>query len=90
MAMTGDFVEKYGIFLAPGGANHGTPIIATRDVAEMMVGGALYEGTDNLLIEAGGPAMADLERNRRYHRQENGAEKSPDPSDAGLDDRDQP
>ena len=55
MAMTGDLVEKYGIFLAPGGADHGTPIIATRDVAEMMVGGALYEGADNLLIEAGGP-----------------------------------
>lgn len=55
MAMTGDFVEKYGIFLAPGGADHGTPIISTRDVAEMMVGGALYEGSDNLLIEAGGP-----------------------------------
>jgi len=55
MAMTGDFVEKYGLFLAPGGANRGTPIIATRDVAEMLVGGALYEGADNLLIEAGGP-----------------------------------
>ena len=55
MAMTGDLVEKYGLFLAPGGANRGTPIIATRDVAEMMVGGALYEGADNLLIEAGGP-----------------------------------
>ncbi len=55
MKMTGDLVEKYGIFLAPGGADHGTPIIATRDVAEMMVGGALYEGSDNLLIEAGGP-----------------------------------
>jgi uncharacterized protein YbjT (DUF2867 family) len=55
MAMTGDLVEKYGIFLAPGGASQGTPIIATRDVAEMMVGGALYEGADNLLIEAGGP-----------------------------------
>ena len=54
MAITGDFVEKYGIFLAPGGASNGTPIIATRDVAEMMVGGALYEGTGNLLIEAGG------------------------------------
>ena len=55
MAMTGDFVEKYGVFLAPGGADHGTPIIATRDVAEMMVGAALYDGVDDLLIEAGGP-----------------------------------
>jgi uncharacterized protein YbjT (DUF2867 family) len=55
MAMTGDLVEKYGNFLAPGDASHGTPIIATRDVAEMMVAGALYEGAYNLLIEAGGP-----------------------------------
>jgi uncharacterized protein YbjT (DUF2867 family) len=55
MRMTGDLVVKRGIFLAPGGADHGTPIIATRDVAEMLVGGALYSGTDNLLIEAGGP-----------------------------------
>ena len=55
MSLTGNFVEKYGIFFAPGGAIHGTPIVATRDVAEMMVGGMLYEGTDNLLIEAGGP-----------------------------------
>ena len=53
--MTGDLVVKYGLFMAPGGASHGTPIVATRDVAEMMVGGMLYEGTDNLLIEAGGP-----------------------------------
>lgn len=53
--MTGDLVVKRGVFLAPGGADHGTPIIATRDVAEMLVGAALYEGSDNLLLEAGGP-----------------------------------
>lgn len=55
LKITGDLVVKYGFFLAPGGAKHGTPIIATRGVAEMMVGGMLYEGSENLLIEAGGP-----------------------------------
>jgi len=55
MKMTGDLVVKHGLFMCPGGANHGTPIISTTDVAEMMVGGMLYAGTDNLLIEAGGP-----------------------------------
>lgn len=55
MTFIGGLVEKHGLFLAPGGANHGTPTIATRDVAEMIVGAALYEGTDNLLIEASGP-----------------------------------
>ena len=54
-SMVGNLVEGWGYFLAPGGADHGTPIIATRDVAEMMVGGALYVGSENLLIEAGGP-----------------------------------
>ena len=53
--MVGNFVVKRGWMLAPGGANHGTPTIATRDVAEMIVGGAIYEGSENLLIEAGGP-----------------------------------
>ena len=51
----GNLAEKHGLFIAPGGARHGTPTIATRDVAEMIAGAALYEGTDNLLIEAGGP-----------------------------------
>ena len=55
MAATGHIAERYGLFLAPGGAHHGTPIISTRDVAEMMIGGILYDGTENLLIEAGGP-----------------------------------
>lgn len=55
MSLTGNFVEKHGLFLAPGGADHGTPIIATRDVAQMIVGAALYPGTEDLLIEAGGP-----------------------------------
>ncbi len=55
MKIVGNFVVKRGWMLAPGGAKHGTPTIATRDVAEMIVGGALYSGPENLLIEAGGP-----------------------------------
>lgn len=55
LGLVGNLVEKYGLLIAPGGADHGSPMIATRDVAEMLVGGALYEGADNLLIESGGP-----------------------------------
>ena len=55
MSLTGNLVVKRGLFLAPGGAKHGTPIIATRDVAEMIVGAALHAGTEDLLIEASGP-----------------------------------
>ena len=55
LGMIGNLVEKYGFLIAPGGANHGSPMIATRDVAEMLVRGALYEGSGDLLIEAGGP-----------------------------------
>ena len=55
MKLIGGLVERHGLMIAPGGANHGTPTIATRDVAEMIVGAALYEGSDDLLIEAGGP-----------------------------------
>jgi uncharacterized protein YbjT (DUF2867 family) len=55
MSLIGDLAEKHGWMIAPGGAKHGTPTIATRDVAEMIVAAALYEGGDNLLIEAGGP-----------------------------------
>ena len=53
--LVGNLVEKYGVLIAPGGANHGSSMIATRDVAAMLVGGALYEGEDDLLLEAGGP-----------------------------------
>ena len=53
--LTGNLVSRYGLFLAPGGANHGTPTISTRDVAELLYGGAVYAGSENLLIEAGGP-----------------------------------
>ena len=54
-SFVGNFVEKRGWFLAPGGPDHGSPMIATRDVAEMIVGAALYAGSENLLIESGGP-----------------------------------
>ena len=55
LSLTGDLVERHGLFLAPGGAQHGTPIIATRDVAEMIAAAALHASSDDLLIEAGGP-----------------------------------
>lgn len=54
-ALVGNLVQKWGLFIAPGGGRHGTPMIATRDVAEMLVGGALYAGADSILVEAGGP-----------------------------------
>jgi len=54
-ALVGDLVEKRGWFIAPGGANHGTPMISTRDVAQMIVGAAMAPDRDNILIEAGGP-----------------------------------
>ena len=55
LRLIGGLVENHGLMIAPGGAKHGTPTIATRDVAEMIVAAALYEGTEDLLIEAGGP-----------------------------------
>lgn len=55
MALVGNLVQDWGLFIAPGGGKHGSPMIATRDVAEMLVGGALYMGDDDLLIESGGP-----------------------------------
>ena len=54
-SLTGNLAQKWGFFLAPGGGSHGTPMIATRDVAEMIAGAALYPGAVNLLVEAGGP-----------------------------------
>ena len=54
-SLVGDFVEKRGWFIAPGGARHGTPMISTRDVAEMIVGAAVAPDRENILVEAGGP-----------------------------------
>ena len=74
LAMAGNLVEKWGLLIAPGGANHGSPMIATRDVAEMLVGGALYAGTDNLLIEAGGPQWLTWRADRQHDCQESGSQ----------------
>ena len=53
--LVGDFVVKYGWFIAPGGAQHGSPMISTRDVAELLVAGVAYSGDDSIIIESGGP-----------------------------------
>ena len=54
-ALVGDFVERHGWFIAPGGAHHGAPMISTRDVAHMIVGAAVAPDRENILVEAGGP-----------------------------------
>ena len=54
-AMTGDLVAKRGVLLAPGGAGHGAPFIATRDVAEIMAGAVGRQDCFDRTIEAGGP-----------------------------------
>ena len=54
-AMTGNLVARHGLLLAPGGANHGAPFIATRDVAEIMAGAVGRDDCLNHTIEAGGP-----------------------------------
>ena len=77
MGLVGNLAMKHGLFIAPGGASHGTPMIATRDVAELMFAGATYSGGDHRLIEAGGPEWltwgqiadiiaAKVKRNRVY------------------------
>lgn len=53
--MTGNLVQRYGIMLAPGGRHHGSPLIATKDVAEMMAGVVGKQSAYGLTIEAGGP-----------------------------------
>lgn len=54
--LVGNFVKKYGLFIALGGAKHGSYLIATKDVAEMMVGAASRdEGEQYQIFESGGP-----------------------------------
>lgn len=53
--MVGNFAVGRGIMLAPGGPDHGAPLICTRDVAEMMAGSVGREETYDRIIEAGGP-----------------------------------
>ena len=55
MKLVGNLSMRHGLFLAPGGAKHGTPMIATRDVAELLFAGATLPGSEDRLIEAGGP-----------------------------------
>lgn len=55
MKLVGNLTVKHGLFIAPGGPQQGTPIICTRDVAELMYAAAIYEKSDSRLIEAGGP-----------------------------------
>lgn len=75
LGMVGNFVEKYGLMIAPGGPDHGSPMIATRDVSQMLVGGALYEGTEDLLIEAGGPQWLTWRQIAGIIAQKTGKEK---------------
>ena len=38
LRLVGDLAERRGVLLAPGGADHGSPFITTRDAAEMIAG----------------------------------------------------
>ena len=53
--LTGNFVKNWGIFLAPGGADHGSVFVTTKDVAHMMAAMVGREDAYNKTFEAGGP-----------------------------------
>lgn len=53
--MVGNLVSKRRIMLAPGGKDHGSPFIATIDVAHMMAGMVGKQASYNRIIESGGP-----------------------------------
>lgn len=55
LRMVKHLVARRGILLAPGGADHGAPLITTTDVARMMVGTVGRQDAHNRTIEAGGP-----------------------------------
>lgn len=55
-SLTGDLVAKRGLMLAPGGAEHGSMFITTRDVAYMLAGCVGHAQANNVVWEAGGPA----------------------------------
>ena len=84
LGLVGNLVEKYGVLIAPGGARHGSPMIATRDVAAMLVGGALYEGKNDLLLEAGGPQWLTWREIADTISQKTGGKAHPYPPLAGL------
>ncbi|WP_299245997.1 NAD-dependent epimerase/dehydratase family protein [uncultured Aquimarina sp.] len=51
----GNFVKNHCLFIAPGGAKHGSVFIATIDVAHMITAAALKDGEKYMVIESGGP-----------------------------------
>ncbi len=53
--MTGNLVARHGIMLAPGGRNHGSPLITVEDVAQIMAGVVGKQAAYNRTIESGGP-----------------------------------
>ncbi len=53
--IVGNFVKNHNLFLAPGGAKHGSVFIATIDVAHMIAAAALKDGDKYMIIESGGP-----------------------------------
>ena len=53
--LTGNFVGKLGILLAPGGKHHGSPFIASVDVAHIMSGVVGRQASYNRTLEVGGP-----------------------------------
>ena len=53
--LTGNFVAKLGILLAPGGKHHGSPFIASVDVAHIMSGVVGRQASYNRTLEVGGP-----------------------------------
>ncbi|MEM6927802.1 MAG: NmrA family NAD(P)-binding protein [Myxococcota bacterium] len=54
--LAGDLAERWGLVLAPGGAQHGSPLIATRDVAELLAAAVDAPTRGAQVWEAGGPA----------------------------------
>ncbi|WP_298541884.1 NAD(P)H-binding protein [uncultured Aquimarina sp.] len=51
----GNFVKNHRLFIALGGAKHGSVFIATIDVAHMIAAAALKDGEKYMVIESGGP-----------------------------------
>ncbi len=53
--LTGDLVTSRGRMLAPGGASHGSPLVATRDVASALAAAVDHPAMRRRTIEFGGP-----------------------------------
>ena len=54
-SLTGNLVAQRGVMIAPGGANHGSMFITTKDVAHMLAGCVLHPDANNVVWEASGP-----------------------------------